>query len=335
MPKLPAILRELFNTHGELPAREQTSPLFITGAMRSGTTYLVNQLAAHPQLLKIGAELNQVWTSIGGASMLGHCEYRDETHASPEFTYQMTRYIADYIHASRSSKRHLMRLAKQKDTNLFRVNYDWDALVPVNKSPHLMNKTRYVHALFPSSKVILIVRDIYAQSASLKHHFMQNDRVKLMPADNKACWSIAEPDQASIKATDRNANVDFKTIPLMWLRLNEMALKDLKKLPREQVHVIAYESLMNDPENGFEDILSFLKLKPIYRSSFIQRIREGAKTKNTTTSGDPLTKWKKNLSQKEIAMIEEAINENQESYSFIQQELMHWQSQSNLFKSSG
>ena len=65
MIKLPKALRELFGTHGEPRATPLEQPIFVTGCMRSGTTFLVDKMASHPQLLKIGVELNQVWTDLG------------------------------------------------------------------------------------------------------------------------------------------------------------------------------------------------------------------------------------------------------------------------------
>ena len=90
MIKLPESLRNLFGTHGEPAARMTNAPLFVTGSMRSGTTFLVDKLSSHPQLLKIGVELNQVWTDIGGASIKGTCDHKVATDASAEYTYQMT-----------------------------------------------------------------------------------------------------------------------------------------------------------------------------------------------------------------------------------------------------
>ena len=53
--------------------------------MRSGTTFLVDKLSSHPQLLKIGVELNQVWTDIGGASIKGTCDHKVAADASAEY----------------------------------------------------------------------------------------------------------------------------------------------------------------------------------------------------------------------------------------------------------
>lgn len=106
-------LREIFKTHGEPRASMVNPPLFITGCMRSGTTFLANKLATHPQLLKVGAELNQVWTDIGGADIRGACPHLTEADANMATAYQMSNYFFQYIEESKSWKRHLMRWIKK------------------------------------------------------------------------------------------------------------------------------------------------------------------------------------------------------------------------------
>ncbi len=153
-------IRELLNTHGEIKAYEYNMPLFITGCMRSGTTFLHNILARHPQLLKMGFELNYAWDKIGGAPILKECQYRNQTHASPEFTYNMTNYYYDFIKENKTLKRKLMRGVEIIQGKPNRISYDWDNIVPVNKSPHFMNKIKYITTLFPESKIILVISEL-------------------------------------------------------------------------------------------------------------------------------------------------------------------------------
>jgi hypothetical protein len=322
MIKLTPKLRDLLGTHGEPNASLLASPLFITGAMRSGTTYLVNKLAAHPQLLKIGSELNQVWTDIGGAPIKGHCPHLTEHDASPYFTYQMANYISSYIAESKTLKRHLARASKRLDTNLFRVTYDWESIIPVNKSPHLMNKLRYVHALFPNSKFIVIVRDIYGHSASMKHHFMSDDRLKYMPSEPTACWSIAPKSEFQENPpSEKCYPPNFNTIPEMWFRLNELALREAASLPENQVLVLSYEALITEEHNTLERVFSFLGLKEKHRKEEEKIKALAAKKMNTSTAGNPLNKWKKTMNEQEIAAIEKVIDANADQYNYIQQRI--------------
>jgi hypothetical protein len=47
MIKLPKALRELFGTHGEPEAVSLEQPIFVTGCMRSGTTFVQDFIQIH------------------------------------------------------------------------------------------------------------------------------------------------------------------------------------------------------------------------------------------------------------------------------------------------
>ncbi|MEL0026717.1 MAG: hypothetical protein VW775_06565, partial [Schleiferiaceae bacterium] len=87
MIRLPKFLRKALKTHPQPPSREVEPPLFITGAMRSGTTFLVSKVVTHPQLLKVGDELDKVWNHIGGAQIGAKCVYKTAEDASGQYTY--------------------------------------------------------------------------------------------------------------------------------------------------------------------------------------------------------------------------------------------------------
>jgi len=87
MIKLNNSLRKLLKTEGEIPAKKANSPLFITGCMRSGTTFLVDNLSSHPQLLKIGSELNKAWEELTKAKMTSECNYLNTLDATNEDTF--------------------------------------------------------------------------------------------------------------------------------------------------------------------------------------------------------------------------------------------------------
>ena len=198
---LPSSLRNLLGTNSQILPEPQNMPLFITGTMRSGTTLLVNKLTQHPQLLKVGSELNEIWTEIGGANCLDHCHYRNEGHADFRYSFQMSAYFFRFINQSKSIKRHLMRAVNVRKMQEGRIFYDWQNIIPVNKSTHLINKIKYVNTLFPESKFIFIIRDIYAQSSSLKYHFQdinkRTGKVNIMPDEKKDCWSISQKEHVA------------------------------------------------------------------------------------------------------------------------------------------
>ena len=76
MIRLPKFLRKALKTYPQPPSHEVEPPLFITGVMRSGTTFLVSKVVSHPQLLKVGDELDKDWNNIGGAQIGAKCFHK-------------------------------------------------------------------------------------------------------------------------------------------------------------------------------------------------------------------------------------------------------------------
>ena len=314
-------LRKILGTQGEPDPQLARLPLFITGTMRSGTTLLVNKLSEHPQLFKIGDELNHIWTEIGGASCVGICEHKNENEADNYYTYQMTNYFSQYIHKSKNTVRKLMRLYWYQKHNIGRINYDWDEIVPMNKSTHLMNKIGYVNGLFPGAKIILIIRDIYGQSSSQKFHFDEDFKKRQMynfvPDDTMGCWTRRKIKNVDDLNTDKVYPGNFSVIPAMWLRLNSIALDKINELPEPQRLVISYEDLVQNQSAVLKKVFGFIGLNPGHEHEVEKICNQVMKFRNTTTAGNPLNKWKKLLSVNEIEQINTQINENRDAYDKI------------------
>ena len=319
MIKLPKALRELFGTHGEPRATPLEQPIFVTGCMRSGTTFLVDKMASHPQLLKIGVELNQVWTDIGGASIKRTCDHKTSSDASPIYTYQMARYFADFISQSQSLKRKAMRRYLKYYHGLGRASYDWSHIVPVNKSPHLMNKLGYVGALFPKSTLIVIVRDIYSHSASMKFHFdklhHQDGRTYFMEPSLESCYSQTTTE---VPLNGIGYPGDFSIIPQMWMRMNKLALKEFQSAKFERKILVSYEELVTNQQVVLSKLFTALDLRDIHSEVAEDIAKQATILVNTTTKGDPLKKWKKQLSPAEIEAIDSVLLQQKEDYKCVQ-----------------
>lgn len=317
--KLSQSLRNLLKTHGEIPVRNYNAPLFITGCMRSGTTFLVSKLAEHPQLLKIGSELNYVWGEIGGAPCLDRCPSLTKLDANPKYTYNMSMYFRDFIEESKSIKRHLMRVNTYLSDGIERVFYDWKNIIPMNKSPHLTNKIPYIHALFPESKIIFIIRDIHAQSASMKSFadklFISKKKVYFAPNDEKSCWSFLPIDE--IPNSENYYPKKFSVLPEMWIKLNYIALKELSKIPTEKRIIIQYEDLVNEQSHILKKVFDHLNMEPKHKQATKSIIENKIKYINTHLKGNATDRWKKTLKKEEINMVGTAISENSVQYQEI------------------
>lgn len=315
-------LRQILNLEAEIPARTFPAPLFIAGCMRSGTSLLVDKISQHPQLLKIGTELNDIWTEIGDASCVGYCDYKDESHANSQATANMVHYFDRFVEDARSFRRWLMRLSNVIRVGSGTLSYDWDHIIPMNKSPHLTNKLRYVHALFPQSKIVLIIRSIEGHSSSMKVFFDRENkllgRVNYIPQNPKGCYSRFEkPAVPEGVIPGRQYPGDFSIIPYMWIRLNALALTDIAHIPESSVAVICYEDLVNQQADVLSRLFDFLELREEHASKARKIISTNLKIINTSTKGDPLEKWKKYLDDTEIRQMEATIREHQGDYDFI------------------
>ncbi len=306
--KLNKKLRDKIGTYGELPAKEVNPPLFVTGCMRSGTTFLVDKLTSHPQMIKVGDELNQVWTEIGGAKIIGQCQHRSAEDLSPQNIYQMSQYFYNFISESRGFKRYIMRSLNYFKTKRGRIFYDWENIIPVNKSTHLMNKIGYLSTSFPHSKIIIIVRDIYAHSSSMKMHFLsqneKNGAIHFKPDNELDCWTTRIEDNIEPGLNGKPSfPPNFSLIPQMWINLNLQALK-VASLNRDNCIVISYEELIQNQAAIFKKLFSKLYLEEKYNNEIKKINTEIINHKNTTTRGNSLDKWKKYLDKDEIETID-------------------------------
>lgn len=294
--------------------------------MRSGTSLLVDKISQHPQLLKVGMELNDIWTAIGQAPCVGYCEHRDESHASFAAAANMAHYFDRFVADARSTRRYIMRVS-----NLFRFgsgafSYDWDHIIPVNKSPHLTNKIRYVHTLFPEAKIVLIIRAIEGHCASTKVFFDREyqliQRVNYIPRDQHGCYTrFPEGFQPEGVIPGRHYPGDFSVIPEMWIRLNALGLREILSLPPEKYCIISYEDLVNRQPEVLQRLFDFLQLRAIHTAKAEKIKTSGLKIINTSTSGDPLKKWEKYLTAEEQEIMGQTIKNFQGDFDFITQTL--------------
>jgi len=323
MIKLTNNLRRIIGTYSEIDSKEFKTPLFIIGAMRSGTTHLVNKLASHPQLFKLGTELNEAWTAIGGASCIGKCEHKSQDDFEIRYAQNIISHFTKIIEDAKTAKRYFLRTYQKLNNNDVRISYDWEHIIPMNKSPHLINKISYVKSIFLQSKIIFIIRDIYAHSASLKIHFdnynKSHNRFFIDPNDPKSCYSRFEGKNLFNSSEYKNYIYppDFKIIPKMWIKLNHLAFHELTTISEDDYLIIKYENLINKQENSFREIFDFLELKDSHIESEKKISTSKSKIINTTSQGNPLEKWKIQLSEREKEEVSEIILEYQKEYDSI------------------
>jgi hypothetical protein len=171
--------------------------------------------------------------------------------------------------------------------------------------------------VFPESKIIYIIRDIHGQVASMKQHFINESKkgsVHKLPKLENACWSV---DKSANEDADRIYPGNFNLLPEAWLRLNECALKSLQKLKFKNCLVLSYEQMVQHQEKTFGDIFEFLQLSKKYKSHEEKISAQKIAYKNTTTSGNPLIKWKNQLSEEEQRLVRTYVSENKSRIEYM------------------
>lgn len=242
-------------------------PLFILGAARSGTTYLLNLVNSIPEVRlvfesdiigeahRIFQQQNILQSREAFQSFLDHLRRVDlgssPRPGTPLFTQPAEFYDRLY---ERFLEHHSLREFLQE---LYSAGAPgckvWgDKTADFRQLPTILE-------LFPSAKILVIVRDVRAVVASLLQH----------------------------------SGVNYYTATFLWVKLARLARSLQRELGPQQVLVVRYKDLVSQTDSVFGDVLAFLG-----RSSEDRSVVEQA----YTTS---LEKWRHQLRPEEAKRVEE------------------------------
>ncbi len=236
-------------------------PIFVIGCGRSGTKLLCDLIKAHPDVVETqgypDGEDHVGWVQHGKAIISGlgsspeinrgqtgfnMCLAMDESHVNDEIVNAMHSYYAKTVLEGDQSKR------------------------AINKNPHLSNKLRYVKSIFPDARFIHIVRDCLPVVASWKRVMsLQYKQVVFLPESKWPClWVLNAPE-------DKNRSEFFKNekvfpggggVPLLveyWNQINTNIEEQCVDF-MDQLKVVRYEDLVEQPNEVLGDIYSFCDL---------------------------------------------------------------------------
>lgn len=273
-------------------------PIFLTGCMRSGTTYFAKLLSEHPKIQHIKGELLEPWTSLGGIDCLNKRYYANRESIKEVNKANMIAFFERYRINSQSYG-FFERLSDRLKTGSGAI-FNNKSSILLNKNVHLINRVDFVLNLIAGSKLIFIVRPIEAQVASLKLHFEKNAKkgwYYKTPLNNKDSWY-------SSKDTSFENGWEIKDLYDKWFELNLTAIQDLRKNERSNYIIVNYDSLVKNPQNVLNHVFTFLGID-VVKSHFQKGEKLKRKVFNTNTGGNPLNAWKNVLTESEKNMAEE------------------------------
>jgi hypothetical protein len=85
--------------------------------------------------------------------------------------------------------------------------------------------------------------------------------------------------------------------------------------------VISYEDLVRDQKGILLSLFRALDLEEMHHEEAIKIASQGTILVNTTTKGNPLTKWKDQLTDHEKLAIDKVLSDRDTSYQFINESL--------------
>jgi len=305
-------LRKILVIKREITSTPFLPPVFLTGCMRSGTTFLTNLLTEHPQLLHLEGELINVWTSVGGMDCEQNRKYLNRKNVSNEFTANMASHFEKCYLEFSKPKYNFWRIVNKMKRGSGGLKKEWKDLRLMNKNVHFINRTDYLLEMFQQSKVILIIRPIEPQVNSLKLHFEKIEKNKKFiscPKNTKDSWITG----------GQKRNWNLKQLAEKWVQLNKTAIEDLHKNSPDQYLILDYNKMVEAPKETINDIYTFIGLMP-YEIEISNTITD-RKTFNTNTSGNPTTDWQTRLTEEEKETIETVKRENKKDYDFILSQL--------------
>lgn len=218
------------------------NPIFIIGAPRSGTTFLGDCLAVLPEL---------------------------SYHFEPVITKAAIRNVATNQWSANKAK----WFYKLVYGWLMRLHFDAD-LRFVDKTPRNSFIIPFLYRAFPNARFIYILRDGRDTSTSLAAKPWYQSGVSMSglyqpggyPFGSMRRFWVEDERIQEYETTDTHHRCIW-----LWRRYVESALEALSKVPEEQVHIIKYESLAENPQRETEALIDFLEITNIESQNLLRK----------------------------------------------------------------
>jgi hypothetical protein len=249
--EISTLRKELARLGGEenLPAAGGVPVFFVVGNQKSGTTWLMRMLDAHPEILCKGEG-----RFFGGSWRQKSLKQR-ETMRPPSSLYHAfldAEYLRLWVERSVWSRNDG---AGEHLDNLTRMAIDYflggellksGKRVVGDKSPLLTPETiREISAIYPEAKVIHIIRDGRDVAVSAAHHARNFGQARKRSESSETEESVFPKGQLEKLAAE-------------WASRVGRASQDGPKLLGENYTEVRYEDLLHKPESEVQRLLTFL-----------------------------------------------------------------------------
>jgi len=232
-------------------------PIFIVGAMRSGTTLLSNTLGRSDGIVHCPFELKDVWSEEGKVPTASP-KTRD-TKCPQLFASDVQ--VGQFESLSRAFEE------RYKQNNVKKLS---DARF-LNKNPHLCNKLEFVDALFPDAQYVWIYRLLPFVVASLKALFEGGLRRQqtwhYWPESsddvNHRCWEAFhfQPPPRDIDSRRCFPGGDVVFLAEYWLESNKATAEFFSGVGKGKGCKVDFDRLIDGPGPELELIFNFLGMK--------------------------------------------------------------------------
>ncbi|MCA9290983.1 MAG: sulfotransferase [Phycisphaerales bacterium] len=234
------------------PAPADHLNLVIAGAARSATTSLKHALAEHPQIAFLGRPDLVVDGADVGLPFAASTLARSAAGDDPALYRTIARRVAGRVAWIGTKQPYFMVHPH----------------IPLNLA-----------AQIPDVRVLFILRDPVAATHSLFWHQHRHGQVsgtleEAVDHALAAAHALGDPERRDAWP----AAADPRDMLIERMQYAEHIARYFRCLPREQIHVVAFERFRDDPAASLAGVIEFLDLDPTFRSTRLDTPRNASPT---------------------------------------------------------
>ena len=269
----------------------ESRPVIVLGAARSGTKMIRDAIASHPNMVAIPHDVNFIWK-------YGNYHIRHDELTPADVTTNAAAFIHRFFERFRKGRPD-MRVVEKTVGNTVRVGF--------------------VRKVFPSCQFVHVIRDGRDVAVSMMRQWqapldMGNvlDKLKYFPAKALSTYAIEYALSYLVPKLRREGHVAawgvtlqnlgelvrryslLEVCGLQWRRCVELAVKELTSIPPADRIEVRYEEFVQNPLAEMERIIRFLGLE--MPDEVVRHVAEQIKHTH-------IGKWKRNIPPDDLKLL--------------------------------